>query len=296
MGFFRSRPRRASSVAPSPHTTISQLQNSGLEPRPNAARSTLPPFQGFPATRPAPLSVMTNVPRNSRFLAKDSTLSNCREENKPMKQYTISTKPFRPRLGDLSSNSLAYPTREITSHPTPPYHAAPTTRSANSSSIRSPKDSPDWAARIRSVFYNKKEPLEDETDDLRGLFHRRDSAGSDEDDTNEVFIHNLDLDLDAPPALRASLTFSDPSDLPYLRHSQSYNTTTTSNRLTMSSSASSGAFNDLLASVERKYPGRRWRDIVQFEFDGVAPVVVPDSAKERAHWSEVLCIDEYADS
>ncbi|KAF7345500.1 hypothetical protein MVEN_01568500 [Mycena venus] len=171
-----------------------------------------------------------------------------------------------------------------------------------------PGESVDWAARIRSVFYKNREGDEDLSESVRDLFNR-DSASSPDHSMDIIKDGDL-LDQDdyygigplgvlstcCSPSSQASscpapvspLPYSGSSELPYLRDSGH-----ASPSLSASSSASSGTFNDLLASVERKYPGRCWKDIVKFSADGPYTGIA-GGEKEKQQWSDVLCIDEYA--
>jgi hypothetical protein len=180
-----------------------------------------------------------------------------------------------------------------------------------------PGESVDWAARIRSVFYTNRMGDEDLSESIRDLFSRE-SASSIELDRSKDIIKDGDLlddedEYGRPLSVRSPcyspsneasssaaffsgstptspLPCSWSSELPYLP---------TGSGLSSSSSESFGAFNDLLASVERKYPGRYWKDIVRFtsddgddEYRGVNPY--SGIAGEQKQWSDVFCLDEYA--
>ncbi|KAJ6580805.1 hypothetical protein B0H19DRAFT_1251099 [Mycena capillaripes] len=187
-----------------------------------------------------------------------------------------------------------------------------------------PGDSVDWAARIRSVFYKNREGDEDLSESVRNLFSRDSTRSSidldhstdlikdgdllnvlddEEDDYGRpLSVHSTCYSPSSPTSSSSDESFEDPppvspltcswsSELPYLRDRQS--------ALSLSSSVSSGAFNDLLASVERKYPGRYWKGIIQFtsgdeeEYKGVKPYS-GIAVGQQQHWSDVFCIDEYA--
>ncbi|KAF8211051.1 hypothetical protein K438DRAFT_1808694 [Mycena galopus ATCC 62051] len=171
-------------------------------------------------------------------------------------------------------------------------------------------ESVDWAARIRSVFYKNREADEDLSASVRNLFSRDSATSSISFDHSMGILTAGDLLHDenkggarySSSSSGTSLPFisaptsplprSESSEIPYLRDSFTGD-------LSMSGSTSSGAFNDLLASVERKYPGQRWKDIVEFSTNnqddggmGVNPYN-GIAEEEKQQWSDVLCIDEY---
>jgi hypothetical protein len=183
-----------------------------------------------------------------------------------------------------------------------------------------PGESVDWAARIRSVFYTNRMGDEDLSESIRDLFSRESTSSIELDHSTNIIKdgdllddedkYGRPLSVRSPcysPSSEASsnaasfsgstpaspLPCSSPSELPYLHGSH------TGSGLSSSSSESFGAFNDLLASVERKYPGRYWKNIVQFtsddgddEYRGVNPY--SGIAGEQKQWSDVFCLDEYA--
>ncbi|KAJ7437983.1 hypothetical protein B0H11DRAFT_2294064 [Mycena galericulata] len=150
-----------------------------------------------------------------------------------------------------------------------------------------PEEAVDLAARIKSVFY-KPGVHDDEHESVRDVFNRdsvfairseesfiRRLDGTqdfDEEDDNgkpvsgrstyyscsTVYSCDTSFDAPTPAALRFQIRTSDSSELPYLRNGSSGSLS----GLSETSSTSSAAFSDLLASVERTYPGNEWRDIV----------------------------------
>ncbi|KAJ7125543.1 hypothetical protein C8R43DRAFT_1030483 [Mycena crocata] len=189
-----------------------------------------------------------------------------------------------------------------------------------------PGKSVDFVARIRSAFYKRQGDYEDEHEDVRDFFNR-DSRYSDLalDHTMDVIKDTTDqegpedhtddeVDYGRPISIRSTfyspsrespsgLSFDGPkllsplscavsSDLPYLHGSNP--------DLSPLSSISSGALDDLLASVELKYPGGDWGKIVKFgdkedEYEGVnTPVEIVKDDKQQQHWSEIVGFDEYA--
>jgi 2-hydroxy-3-keto-5-methylthiopentenyl-1-phosphate phosphatase len=86
----------------------------------------------------------------------------------------------------------------------------------------------------------------------------------------------------------AILSSSESSELPYLRDSVS------SLSMTSVSSSSFGSFNDLLASVERKYFGTEWGDIGKFSAGDESDEHGLGGIGDREQWSDVFCLEEYA--
>ncbi|KAJ7173416.1 hypothetical protein C8R46DRAFT_1215363 [Mycena filopes] len=172
-------------------------------------------------------------------------------------------------------------------------------------------ESVDWAARIRSVFYNRQWDVDDDLpESVRDYFFTRDSVGSGGDESVE--ISKDDDDPLGVRSTRATESLATPgaqaqqssSELAYLGSSSSSNighcdSNSDTAALSTSSSGASGAFNDLLASVDRKYPGRRWVEIVQFSAgdaqDADARGVRPRDKRKRnglQQWSDIFCLDE----
>ncbi|KAJ7288635.1 hypothetical protein C8J57DRAFT_1642749 [Mycena rebaudengoi] len=194
----------------------------------------------------------------------------------------------------------------------------------------------DLEARIHSVFY-KNVDEEQEDEDARDFFCRDSvcsGAGLDElvflvkdldklqpvlvDDDNEADDEEEDYGetisilstSDSPSsAYREDIVTqihspSESSELPYLRNELSPKVSL----LSLASSTSSAVFNDLLASVDRKYAGLDWADMVQIgdgeddeddeEFTGMNPyggIAEADDEEEGGHWSDVLLLSDYED-
>ncbi|KAJ7745802.1 hypothetical protein DFH07DRAFT_942771 [Mycena maculata] len=152
-----------------------------------------------------------------------------------------------------------------------------------------PVETVDLAARIRSVFY-KPGTDDDGLETVRDIFGR-DSVYSLSLPRAHFGIGYLDCvdgfedDYGRPLSVRSmcyytsssssyDVSFSSPVCLPlhpsessalaYL-HNSSWGSISA---LSATSSNSSATFSDLLASVERKYPGSDWTDIIQFAGDG----------------------------
>ncbi|KAJ7654578.1 hypothetical protein DFH06DRAFT_1202782, partial [Mycena polygramma] len=211
---------------------------------------------------------------------------------------TSTAKPAKkqyPRHGkSLGSNIIIESMdRDTSSQLAPSAHAPlfPTPLKLEAGSI--PGDSQDWAARIRSVLYKTREGDEDLAESVRNLFNRdsilaldqceavdiiedRDSnlMLDDERDFGRHFrrVHSTfgfgspsgqtsssDESFDGPTTPSSPPPCSWSSGLPYLLERSTH--------LSLSPSLSADAFNDLLASVERKYPGRDWKDVVEFAAD-----------------------------
>ncbi|KAJ7036597.1 hypothetical protein C8F04DRAFT_474195 [Mycena alexandri] len=201
----------------------------------------------------------------------------------------------------------------------------------------------DWAARIRSVFYNRKWDGEDDDlpESIREFF-TRDSVGSDEHEhersvgsstkgeDSEGCEHDADAEDDYGRPLSVRSTCYSPSRADSSPESESLATPThphahlqlsgvpssselaylggDASELSASSSGASGAFNDLLASVDRKYPGRHWPEIIQFSGcseDGhghghggrggrTCGGNNGGNGLQQCQWSDVFCLDEYA--
>ncbi|KAJ7147666.1 hypothetical protein C8R43DRAFT_528403 [Mycena crocata] len=178
-----------------------------------------------------------------------------------------------------------------------------------------PSESPDWATRVRSAFYKRRQDdYDDEHDDVRDFFNRDskysgvtldyamdaitklDSQEDSEDDEVDygrpISVRSTcyspsreassDISFNGHKRLLPSLPCAVSSELPYLRESNT--------GLSLSSSMSSGAFDDLLASVERKYPGQDWSEIVKFADDEEGINGTPQDEQ----WSDIFGLDEYA--
>ncbi|KAJ7663964.1 hypothetical protein DFH06DRAFT_1189063 [Mycena polygramma] len=233
------------------------------------------------------------------------------------------TKPAKkqyPRHGkSLGSNIIKSMDRDTPSQlaPSPLF---PTPLKLEAGSI--PGDSQDWAARIRSVLYKTREGDEDLAESVRNLFNRDSVLALDPSEAVDI-IEDRDLNLrlddevdfgrrfrrvdstfcfespsgqtsssdesfDGPTTPSSPPPCSWSSGLPYLLERSTH--------LSLSPSLSADAFNDLLASVERKYPGRDWKDVVEFAADKGA-----DGAKscvggqQRGSDVPVFCaIDQYS--
>ncbi|KAJ7620084.1 hypothetical protein FB45DRAFT_1094042 [Roridomyces roridus] len=136
------------------------------------------------------------------------------------------------------------------------------------------------AVRIRSAIYGRKaDDDDDESLAARDLFNCDSICSGAALDGVLKLIQDLDEEQDYGTPVRIQSTSYSPSKgspsmLPYLRGRSLSFASTLSN-------SSSGAFDDLLASIERKLPGNEWHDIVQFS-DSV------ESLEEEAHWSDVV--------
>ncbi|KAJ7288662.1 hypothetical protein C8J57DRAFT_1642800 [Mycena rebaudengoi] len=194
----------------------------------------------------------------------------------------------------------------------------------------------DLEARIHSVFY-KNVDEEQEDEDARDFFCRDSvcsGAGLDElvflvkdldklqpvpvDDDNEADDEEEDdygetisilSTSDSPSSAHPEdivvqiVSPSESSELPYLRNELSPKVSL----LSLASSTSSAVFNDLLASVDRKYAGLDWANMVQIgddeddedndEFAGMNPYggIAEDDDEEGGHWSDVLLLSDYED-
>ncbi|KAJ7787236.1 hypothetical protein B0H14DRAFT_3505822 [Mycena olivaceomarginata] len=165
----------------------------------------------------------------------------------------------------------------------------------------------DWAARIRSVFYKNREGDEDLSESVRNLFNRDSGSSIGLDHSMDIIkdgdllderrgwssrqASSSDADSFSGPSSLSPFPCSRSSELPYLGDRPTHP------GISASSSSSSGAFNDLLASVERKYPGQRWKDIVEFSAEERCKGLHPYSGiddEEKQQWSDVFCIDDYA--
>ncbi|KAJ7088826.1 hypothetical protein B0H15DRAFT_930882 [Mycena belliarum] len=148
---------------------------------------------------------------------------------------------------------------------------------------KTPGASIDFAARVRSAFYKRDDMFDD---DVRHLFNR-DSLIS---PSAACECDSEDEDDHSKPR---------PSRLPYLRDSTA-SWASASSSSGVSDSSAGHMFNDLLASVDRKYPGE-WADIVQIAVGEKCEDRVVGSGKSyggvrggETPWSEVLCLEEYA--
>ncbi|KAJ6596022.1 hypothetical protein B0H10DRAFT_2232636 [Mycena sp. CBHHK59/15] len=196
-------------------------------------------------------------------------------------------------------------------------------------------ESVDLGARIKSVFYKHREH---EEDDVRNFFARGsdcsevaleqamlfakdlNSEGSHEEKEDKYEVYRAPFSfwptcIDVSPSISSSSdTCSVPgfvlptpgfSELPYLHFGPLPSVSD------ISASSSSSSFNDLLASVDRKYAGMDWEDMVQIgdEEDSLSPPLnegvygeykemnpysgIVEEEDEDRHWSDVVCLGDY---
>ncbi|KAJ7777118.1 hypothetical protein B0H16DRAFT_1712166 [Mycena metata] len=350
-------------------------------PTQNRYRSRALDSKPLPTTAKQPLGVVTNfarvpgarrksVPAPSKTRGAENGNGNPNQENEaPKKQSPLRRMPRYLNLARTSPTKSPGSKKHAHASSSSFRVESPTKAKAKpdiSSESGSPGASPsklesclahpadesvDWAARIRSVFYNKTWDADgdddDDEDDLPESireFFTRDSVGSDESVDGGTSTSNADAhedDYGRPLGVRstcsspssptspssspdssadseslATPTHGHPhalssvhssSELPYLGGSS--NSHSGASGLSASSSGASGAFNDLLASVGRKYPGRHWPEIVQFSGPsedghghghggrgdgGRACGGSINGGKGLQQWSDVFCLDEYA--
>ncbi|KAJ7236436.1 hypothetical protein B0H12DRAFT_127903 [Mycena haematopus] len=271
--FFRSVLKPSSTAM----QDLITLQPAPLSVATNFARIPDPPRK----TIPSQSQDENNNPTHTQMLRKD------RSPGRKLRYFNLS--PKKSPGTKISSGKTSISQRKTDrDDPHEMFGSSCGDRAATSLKLEcNPSDEPiDWAARIRSVFYKNREVDEDLSGSVRELFSR-DSRGS--SFAGDNYHHSLSHSSSTPAS--SSPPCSESSELPYLSDTHA--------SLSVSSSASSGAFNDLLASVERKYPGQRWKDVVKFSTDhkdgykranpynGIAE-------GEKQQWSDVLCIDEYS--
>ncbi|KAJ6465198.1 hypothetical protein C8R47DRAFT_1155298, partial [Mycena vitilis] len=296
---------KASSGAAASSTNVSskprpRARAHTVHHHPAAFKSSPIPNPEREIAHPAPLSVGTNLARVSGPHPKTAISRKFQDENRlptpaqpPRKQpprylnlgATSTTKPAKkqyPRHGkSLGSNIIKSMDRDTSSRLAPAALAPPFTTMLKLEAGSIPGDSQDLAARIRSVLYKSREGDEDLAESIRNLFNRDSILALDQseplDDEGDFGRHfrrvystfgfgspssqtsSSDESFDGPTTPLSPPACSWSSRLPYLLER--------SNHLSLSPSLSADAFNDLLASVERKYPGRDWKDVVEFAAD-----------------------------
>ncbi|KAJ6552917.1 hypothetical protein B0H19DRAFT_1377666 [Mycena capillaripes] len=241
------------------------------------------------------LLVVTNLVRTSAITPQKHVQSQSRGENVHSARSQVQRKPTllrrMPRYLKITGAAPAQATS--------PVKNTPSGKKARRGSLvwflaahKSPPIPPlklesaslDLATGIKRVFYTAHNEGGDchdaEYHNIRDLFNR-DSVwpgltsldhidAADEEDEEDGY---------GQPLMHA-LPNSQSSELPYLCDSVS--------SLSVSSSTSSESFNDLLASVERKWPGTEWSDNVQFSAD-------EDNGDDNAskdEWSDVFGLDK----
>ncbi|KAJ6552873.1 hypothetical protein B0H19DRAFT_1295264 [Mycena capillaripes] len=237
------------------HANVSKIVSSKAvptsQPGGNIAKSSISAKDSLPAT--LPLLVVTNLVRTSAITPQKQVQSQRRGDN---------VHPARPKSVPAVRNGVSPLTPRL---------------KLESASLN-------FATGMQSVFYTAHNDEEDchdaEYHNVRHLFNR-DSVwpgltsldhidAADEEDEEDGYGQPLSIRSScySPSSESSSEIFcvvahalpnSQSSELPYLCDSVS--------SLSVTSSTSSESFNDLLASVERKWPGTEWSDNVQFSAD-----------------------------
>ncbi|KAJ7476697.1 hypothetical protein FB451DRAFT_246453 [Mycena latifolia] len=279
----------------------------------------------------APLSIVTNCVRASAPLHK-RVASKTDRENTPLAPRKPTPLRRMPRYLNLTGTSPTKPAPSTAHSPSgssksrrstlacPAERAARPRKSvsfatAESSpcispvkleSRRGPGASIDFAARVRSVFYKRADVYDDEDcDSVRHLFDRdslysqpaaRDCDEEDDDDYGTPLTLRSTCYSPSRPSARDVFSAPGSSRLPYLRDSGA----SWASVARFSSSSSTTVFNDLLASVERKYPASEWTDIVlvgegekQADRAGRGRKAHGGMDGVEAPWSEVFCLEDY---
>ncbi|KAJ7605016.1 hypothetical protein FB45DRAFT_1149674 [Roridomyces roridus] len=224
----------------------------------------------------SPTQARTPLRRKARYLDLNG--------NVPLKTSPVKTSPSSAKSRPLSTPSFRLngsPQDLKTS--TPIVDVSHLRLEAGLASISMP--SLNLTARIRSALYGIKVDHYDESLAARDLFSR-DSvcSGFTLDGVIQTINGPEEEEVYGFPIRIQSTAYSpsksSPSRLPYLRDRSSSvaSTITTS---------SSGGFSQLLTTIEQKYPGTEWGDIVQFSNSA-------DSITEEVHWSDVISLDDYA--